>query len=261
MRDPVVHMQGVSWRREESCILSDINWRVEPGEHWAIVGLNGSGKTSLLNMITGYIFPSEGEVSVLGREFGAYDLRELRKSIGWVSSALQERLLTSETVGEIVLSGKFASIGLYDKTNKKDLERAENLMGQFGCLSLVKRRYATLSQGEKQKVLIARALMNSPRVLILDEPCTGLDIFARESLLILIGRLSETGNAPTLFYVSHHVEEILPVFGCTLLLRNGSVHSLGKTQQILTKSNLTDFFQRRVDVEWRKMRPWIHVLD
>lgn len=254
-------MQGVSWKREESYILSNINWRVAPGEHWAIVGLNGSGKTSLLNMITGYIFPSEGEVSVLGREFGAFDLRELRKSIGWVSSALQERLLTDETVEEIILSGKFASIGLYDKTNRKDAGRAEDLMRQFGCLGFAKRKYATLSQGEKQKVLIARALMNSPRILILDEPCTGLDIFARESLLILIARLGEAGSAPTLLYVSHHLDEILPIFGHTLLLRRGSIHSMGKTRQVLTRSNLTDFFQRQVDLEWRKARPWIRVFD
>lgn len=254
-------MQGVSWRREESCILSNINWRVEPGEHWAIVGLNGSGKTSLLNLITGYAFPSEGAVSVLGRKFGEYDLRELRKSIGWVSPALQERLLTNETVGAMILSGKFASIGLYDKTTRKDLERAETLMTEFGCLDLANRRYATLSQGEKQKVLIARALMNSPRILILDEPCTGLDIFARENLLLLISRLGKSANPPTLFYVSHHIEEILPVFDRTLLLRGGRIHSVGRTRQVLTKSNLTDFFKKRVDVEWRKMRPWVRLLD
>lgn len=254
-------MQHVSWLRERSYILSGINWRVETGEHWAVVGLNGSGKTTLLNMITGYIFPSEGEITVLGKKFGTYDLRELRKSIGWVSSSLLERLMTSESVEDIILSGKFASIGLYERPDTKLRRSAADLLEQFGCVELANRVYSTLSQGEKQKVLMARALMSSPRILILDEPCTGLDILARESLLALIGEIGSGKNAPTLLYVSHHVEEILPVFTRTLLLRKGRIHSSGKTDRVLSKSNLTDFFERPVEVAWRKSRPWIHVLE
>ena len=120
----IVEMKEVFWYRGESLILRNINWLVRTGEHWAIIGLNGSGKTSLLNMINGYIFPSKGEVTVLGKRFGACDLRELRKSIGWVSSSLQENLYVNESVLEIVLSGKFASIGLYDKPEEEDVSRA-----------------------------------------------------------------------------------------------------------------------------------------
>jgi iron complex transport system ATP-binding protein len=240
-------------------ILQNINWSVRPGENWAIIGLNGSGKTSLLNMITGYSFPSKGEVEVLGQRFGACDLRELRKSIGWVSSSLQENLHVDDTAIEIVLSGKFASIGLYDKVSNRDVVRAAELLMQFGCAGFVKRRYSTLSQGEKQKILLARSLMSSPKLLILDEPCTGLDIFARESFLSSIEQIGNNENAPTLLYVSHHIGEILPTFTYTLLLRDGMVHSSGKTKGILTESNLIDFFQQPVELAWVDDRPQIKV--
>lgn len=252
-------MEEVSWRRNGSQILSNINWSVRPGEHWAIIGLNGSGKTSLLNLITGYIFPSRGKLTVLGKEFGSCDLRELRKSIGWVSSSLQEDLLVEETVEDIILSGKFATIGLYNPIGKKDLKRASVVMEQFGCLELRKRPYHSLSQGEKQRVILARALMNFPKVLILDEPCTGLDIFAREQFLFSIAGIAGAPDPPTMLFVSHHVEEIVPVFNKTLLLRKGSIHSSGMTRQILSSSNLTDFFGAPVEVNWRNSRPHVHV--
>lgn len=254
-----IEIRNVSWKRDGEYILRNINWTVDARENWAVVGLNGSGKTSLLGIISGYVFPSEGEVSVLGNTFGSCDLRELRKSIGWVSSSLQENLLVNERVEDIVLSGKYASIGLYDTPSKKDRKRASDLMVQFGCTAFAGRPYATLSQGEKQRVILARALMNSPRVLILDEPCTGLDIFARERFLAALSVIAKSSSAPTMLYVSHHIEEILPIFTCTLLLREGKVHSFGKTKRVLTESNLTDFFGSPVEVSWKAARPRIHV--
>lgn len=252
-------MKEVYLFRDNNAILSNINWDVLPGEHWAIIGLNGSGKTSLLNIINGYIFPSRGEVSVLGNNFGSYDLRELRKSIGIVSSSLQEKLYINETAEEIVLSGKYASIGLFDTPGEEDERKARELMEQFELTGFRKRKYSTLSQGEKQKVLLARALMNSPKLLILDEPCTGLDLFARENLLKLIEQIGIREQGPTLLYVSHHVEEILPIFEHTLLLRKGMLHSAGRTDNVLTKTNLADFFEKPVEVDWRNGRPWLHV--
>ena len=155
-------MQNVSWRIDGKYILKEINWTVNKGEHWAIIGLNGSGKTSLLNLITGYNWPSKGEISVLGRHFGEYDIRELRKRIGLVSSFFQEKFYAAETAEEIILSGKFATIGLYDRTNRKDAETAVRLLKKMQCAHVAKQEYRTLSQGEKQKVLIARALISSP---------------------------------------------------------------------------------------------------
>jgi len=250
-------MQNVSLRRDEFYLLKNINWNVNTGEHWAIIGLNGSGKTSLLKIITGYILPSSGEVTVLGKKFGTYDLRELRKSIGWVSSSLQDALYPNENVLEIVASGKFASIGLYESPSEEDLKQVEELLEQFGCGNLSKRKYYTLSQGEKQKVILARALMSSPRLLILDEPCTGLDIFARENFLSFVEQIGKAENAPSLLYVSHHLEEILPVFSQTLLLQKGNIYSAGKTENILTTQNLSDFYQHQIEFEWRNNRPVI----
>ncbi len=254
-----LEMNNVSWKRGGKYILRNIDWKVNRGEHWAVIGLNGSGKTSLLGIISGYIFPSEGEVTVLGKKFGSCDLRQLRKSIGWVSSSLQENLMVEEKVENIVLSGRFASIGLYDVSSTRDRRRASELMEQFGCVELRARPYSTLSQGERQRVILARSMMNNPKVLILDEPCTGLDIFAREHFLDGIDVVARSGNSPTMLYVAHHVEEILPVFNRTLLLKKGEVHSLGETKQVLRESNLTDFFESPLEINWRNGRPSIHL--
>ena len=257
----VIEARGIDFIRNSKYILKNINWSVKKGEHWAILGLNGSGKTSLLNMVNGYIFPSKGTMKVLGKKFGEFDLRELRKSIGWVSSAIQERFYGHEKTEEIVVSGKYASIGLWKEAEKEDLERARYLLDTLGCIELASRDYQTLSQGEKQKVLIARALMSSPELLILDEPCTGLDIFAREYLLEMIDRLARKKDGPNLIYVTHHVEEILPVFNNILLLQRGEIHSLGSSDKLLTDENLSDFFETSIKVERIKNRNWINLVS
>ena len=177
--------------------------------------------------------------------------------MGWVSSSLQEVLHTNDTVEEIVLSGKYASIGLYEKPGKKEIKKADSLIEQFELSDLKNRIYYTLSQGEKQKVIIARALMSSPKLLILDEPCTGLDLFARENLLSLVEQTGNSKKPPALLYVSHHIEEIIPIFKHTVLLKNGSAHSAGKTKEVLTKSNLLNFYGRNVDIDWKNNRPWV----
>ncbi len=167
-----IEVKNLSYRRDDKTLLSGIEWKVRKGEHWALLGLNGSGKTTLLNMITGYLWPTTGVISVLGETYGSVDLREMRKSIGWVSSSLQEKLYASDKAQVVVLSGKYATIGLYDKPDEKDYEQASELMKRLGCSHLWDRTYQTCSQGEKQKLLIARALMANPRLLILDEPAT-----------------------------------------------------------------------------------------
>jgi iron complex transport system ATP-binding protein len=257
--EKVIHLENVSWICDGRHILRNINWEVNPGEHWAIIGLNGSGKTTLLNMINGYLWPSKGEISVLDKRFGDCDVRELRKAIGWVSSSLQERLYTTETAEEIVLSGKFATIGLYDRPDRKDIKQARSIMEQLGCACLSKQLYGTLSQGEKQRVLIARALISSPKILILDEPCTALDIFAREQLLSTVEHIDRMDSKPTLIYVSHHIEEIVPIISHALLLRRGEIYSSGRTRDVLTKSNLSDFFETSIDMAWHNKRAWIKV--
>jgi len=255
----IINLKNISCAYGSRQILHNINWHVYPGEHRAIMGLNGSGKTTLLQMLNGYMPPTAGEMYVLGKHYGSYDWRKLRNKIGFISSALQERFYTAETAEEIVLSGLFATIGLYDVPKTKDVEKALSLLELLHCGYAAKQPYFELSQGEKQKVLIARALMNSPHLLIMDEPCIGLDIFSREQILSAIETLSCKASTPTILYVSHHTEEILPMFKHTLLLRQGEVHSAGETKRVITKANLSSFFNTPVNVRWRKNRAWIHL--
>lgn len=257
----VIDIREVTWLREDKQILRQVNWQVQDGEHWCLVGQNGSGKTSLLNIICGYIWPTKGSVTVLGQRYGQVDLRDMRKSIGWVSSSLMSQLHENETAERVVLSGREATIGLYTKPAEEDIERAYTLLEQFGCGHLRDAAYRTLSQGERQKVLIARALMASPRLLILDEPCTGLDLLAREQLLSMIAQIAEQPDGPTLLYVTHHIEEILPCFTHTLLLKKGQVEKAGRTREVLTKEELSRFFEVPLDIREGQGRIWVSLQE
>ncbi|NLM26218.1 MAG: ABC transporter ATP-binding protein [Firmicutes bacterium] len=254
-------MEQVSLIRDGVTLLDSIDWEVKAGEHWAIIGLNGSGKTLMLNIVNGYLFPSRGQVEVLGKKFGTYDLRQLRKSIGWVSSSLQERLYGEELALAIVLSGKHATIGLYEEPTQEDVDQAADLLRMLGALEVAHRPYRTLSQGEKQKILIARALINQPKLLVLDEPCTGLDVFAREQILETIETISLAPQSPTLLYVTHHIEEILPIFSHTLLLRKGQVFQSGQTKELLNTATFSKFLQTDVQVRWEGGRPWLTMVQ
>lgn len=255
----IINLENVTWERDNRTLLKKVDWKVKKGEHWVILGLNGSGKTSLLNVINGYVWPTSGTVHVLGKRFGATNVPELRKTIGWVSSSLQEKIYRTDLAQAVVISGKHASIGLYESVSEGDLNRALELMEVMGCKHLVNRIYETCSQGEKQKLLIARALMADPQILILDEPCNGLDIFAREKLLKSISDLSCLPDGPTLIYVTHQIEEIPPVFHKMLLLRRGEVYTSGNTSEILKEETLSSFFEYPVLVDQRDERYSIHL--
>jgi iron complex transport system ATP-binding protein len=252
----VISLEKVSLKRNGRIILEDINWRVKRGEHWVLFGLNGAGKTALLNLLNGYHYPTTGKVNILGKEFGKVDIREyIRSKIGLVSSSLQERFYKTDTAYEIVLSGAFTSIGLYETPNDRMRQKAIALLKGLGCLDYADREYETLSQGERQRILIARAMMNDPEILILDEPTNGLDFIAREYLLEVIGKIAVSPNGPTLLYVTHHVEEILPEFQQTLLLKKGQVFSSGNTKTLISDKVLTDFLGIEVEVIWKNERP------
>lgn len=255
----IVELENVSVIRNNKYLLKDINWSIKDGEHWAIYGLNGAGKTMLLNMLNGYIFPSKGRLKVLGKTVGQYDMRRLRKSIGWVSSSIQEKFHDYSIALDIVLSGKFATVDLYDETSEEDLIYARNCLTKLDAINLADREYRTLSQGEKQRVLIARGLMAKPKLLILDEPCTGLDIIAREQLLEIIRNLSKDDNAPTLIYVTHHTEEILPTFSHTLLLKKGEVYQAGPTDEVLKENSLSNFLEVPIVYEKSGDRILLHI--
>jgi|SRR5690625_1195578 len=253
----IVSLQNVSWVRNKKYILQNINWTIQPTEHWTVLGLNGSGKTSLLHMLNGYLWPTKGSIKILGKQFGQTDLRKLRQSIGWVSSALQERVVPTQLAEQIVMSGKFATTGLYDDPTAEDLNVAINIMKSLNCDHLMNRMYVTCSQGEQQKLLIARGLMAHPKLLVLDEPTNGLDFIARDELLTSIKRMSQTKDAPTIIFVTHHIEEILPFFTHVLLLKNGQVYRQGKREEVLTSDILTQFLEKDVHIEWIDQRPWM----
>lgn len=252
----VIHMKNINLRKEEKHILKDINWDVEKGQHWAVYGVNGAGKTALLNMLNAAYFPSDGELEVCGRVFGKHILSDqLRRKVAVVSSDLQQKLHEDDNSFEIVLSGAFASIGLYEAVTDEMRTRAKSIMKALGSLDYANRPYEQLSQGEKQRALLGRALMSEPELLILDEPASSLDFIAREQLLETIEQIAGKENAPTIIYVTHHVEEILPLFERTLLLKNGEVFKQGLTKEIVTSDMMSAFFDLAVSVSWVNNRP------
>lgn len=257
--EEIISLDNVSYIRNGKYILKDINWHVNRGEHWVILGPNGSGKTTTLNMVNGYIFPSQGHVKVLEFEFGHSSIIELRKRIGWVSSALSQFIPTNDYPLHIVLSGKFASLGLWEKVDDDDIARANEILDLLKIRHLAERKYGMLSQGEKQKVLIGRALMNHPDIIIFDEAFNGLDIFARHDIEITINELAE-GNI-TFILVTHNTDEILPVFGKALLLKDGQVHSQGDIDDMIQYDNLSDFYGADVDVFKHKDRFYLSLAD
>lgn len=261
MKESILQLDEVTWRRQGQPILKGINWQVYEGEHWAILGLNGSGKTSILNIITGYSYPTSGSVKVLDTKFGEASLPKLREEIGYVSSALDRfgSTFNKQRVNQIILSGKFSSIGLYSNQEVTDEDRAlaQEILQQLRIDYLSDQAYSTLSQGEKRRVLIGRALMNQPRLLILDEPCSGLDILAREELLNRMGSI--VGLHCHLIYVTHHIEEITPAITHILLIRDGEVVTSGPKEQVLSSENLSHTFKVDVKVRWENDRPWISV--
>jgi iron complex transport system ATP-binding protein len=232
--EPVIALDGVDVVRDGTTLIQDVTWHVLPGEHWALLGPNGAGKTTLLQVIAGYLYPTRGSVRVLGHEFGRVDLRTLRRSIGWVSPSLARRLHMSESALDVTVSGRFASIGLFfERPDRADLTRAEGLLDALGCSHLAGRAFGVLSQGEQQRVLVARALMADLRILILDEPTAGLDLAAREDLLESLAVLAGSPEGPTVFLVTHHPEEIVPAISHTLLLSGGRVVAAGPTAEVV----------------------------
>lgn len=252
----IINLDHISFIRNNSIILDDISLRIEPGQHWAIIGPNGSGKTSLVSIINSYHWPSEGTAEVLGKRFGSTDLRELRRHIGECSSEIMNMIHNKDSVMDIVLSGRFASIGLYETPSAGDHERSQELLEFFGLSDLSDRRFGLLSDGEKKKTIIARALMPEPELLVLDEPCAGLDLKAREELLDAVENMCIAAGGPTLIYISHHIEEILPAITHALVLGKGRMVASGAKKDVLTGDVLSKAFDIPIDLVMRNGRFW-----
>lgn len=243
-----ITLENVTLSRQNKTLLKDITWKVNKGEHWAILGLNGSGKTSLLKLITAEYWTSQGSVEVLGNKFGGTDISNMRTKIGIVGSFIAERLSPHMLAEKIVLTGKYKSSILYTEYGEKELNEARQMLISIGGEHLLGRIYASLSQGEKQLLLIARSLMEEPEILILDEATSGLDLFAREKLLRQIKQIATLPKAPTILYVTHHAEEITRSFTHVLLLKKGQIIAQGPKEQVLTEDILSDFYDQKVSI-------------
>jgi iron complex transport system ATP-binding protein len=244
---PIFEVQNLHVERE-AVILHEVNWRVERGQHWVILGANGSGKTSLLSALTGYLMPSRGEIRIGVDSFGASDWREVRKSVGLVSSSLGHQIEPDQTAREVILSGRDAQINFWGRVPAEEARHAARVLRRVKAAHLAERAWCYLSQGERQRVLIGRALMARLRLLYLDEPAAGLDPVAREDFLKFLGVLAAMRHAPTLVLVTHHVEEIVSLFTHVLLLRDGRTLAAGAKEKVLTTTNLTATFNAPVIV-------------
>ncbi|MFD2210464.1 ABC transporter ATP-binding protein [Virgibacillus halophilus] len=242
-------------------LLEEIDWQINPGEKWAVLGLNGSGKTSLLNVINGYHYPTRGEVSVLDNPFGKTNLPELRKQIGFVSSALDKfsHVMNRESVEAVILSGKFASFGIYEDVSEDQWQEVYALMEKLRLHHLEGKAFRLLSQGEQRRVLIARALVHHPKILILDEPCTGLDVYSREEVLGLVEDIAN-GDCHVL-YVTHHIEELVGGITHVLLMKDSKVFAKGTKEKMIQDNLLSEVFGVDVHVRWEAERPWLSVIN
>ena len=223
-----------------------------------IVGKPNAGKSTLLSMIPAYTFATSGEVSVFEKKFGTCVWAEVKEKVGFVSSSLNtfSDSLNNQTLNNIVLSGKYNSIGIYQEITQKDREKANNIIKDFKLSHLKLNKYITLSQGEQRKTLLARAFMNEPSLLILDEPCSGLDIRARE---IFLKTLEESKSKIPFIYVTHQIEEIIPSITHVAILDNGEIVSQGNKFEVLTEENLSKLYGIDLKIEWSNNRPWLIV--
>jgi iron complex transport system ATP-binding protein len=250
---PIFEVERLRVERE-AVILHEVSWRVERGQHWVILGANGSGKTSLLSALTGYLMPSSGEIRIGAASFGADDWREVRRSVGLVSSSLGHKIEPDQTASEVILSGRTAQINFWGRVPKAEARNAAQVLRKVNASHLADRAWRYLSQGERQRVLIGRALMARLRMLFLDEPAAGLDPVAREDFLRFLGELAKERHAPTLVLVTHHVEEIVPLFSHVLLLREGRVLAAGTKESVLNTAKLSATFGAPVAMKRGKGR-------
>jgi iron complex transport system ATP-binding protein len=250
----IIKLRNVTVQRGNMTILDHINWTVKKGQHWVILGANGSGKTSLLNILTAYLTVSRGEFELLGYKYGTTDWRELRKKIGLISDSVYQRIANSETCIEAIVSGKHAMINYWGEISNEEYERALEILRQIECEHLEGRIWGNLSQGEKQRILIGRALMADLNLLILDEPCAGLDPVARENFLAFVDRLARNKVDLVLLFVTHHVEEIMPLFSHVLIMKDGKIIASGEKKKALNSSVLSRAFNANIKLNSKDSR-------
>ncbi|MFB9567381.1 ABC transporter ATP-binding protein [Saccharopolyspora hordei] len=243
-------MDGVGVRRGNTTLVADVNWSVELDERWVVLGPNGAGKTTLLKMASTEMHPSEGTVDVLGERLGKTNVFDLRPRIGLCSAALTTRVPGDELVRDVVVSAGYSVLGRWrEEYDDIDTDRAAELLDLLGVGHLADREFGTLSEGERKRTTIARALMTDPELLLLDEPAAGLDLGGREDLVARLSALAMDPDAPASVLVTHHVEEIPPGYTHALLLREGTVVAQGLLDDVLTEDNLSKTFDQDLELQ------------
>lgn len=248
MSDFVIEVNKLSCRVGKKYLLKDISWEIKQGEHWTIFGLNGSGKTTLLSILAGYKMQTDGVLKVFGEVYNDDNLLAFRKRIGLVSASCFDRYYREESALQIVLSGLFGTLGLDFSITDEDVKNAKTLLTRVGLAEKIEQSYASMSKGERESVLIARALIGNPEILILDEPCSGLDVTARDRMLNTVEALAIQGQM-TIIYVTHYAEEVLDCFENALLLRKGKIYKKGRSTDIFTAQCMSSFLNTEVEVK------------
>lgn len=247
----VIDLANVTVRRGAKNILDGITWQVLEDQRWVIMGPNGAGKTTLMQICTGYLHPTSGQARILDKQLGKTDVRELRSRIGLSSAALNSFLPPEETVFNSVLTATYGITGRWrERYDEVDFQRTSQLLSDWGLTELAQRTVGTLSEGERKRVHIARALMADPELLILDEPAAGLDVAGREDLVARLANLAANPMSPTLILVTHHVEEIPPNFTHALLLSDAKVSSVGLVNDVIKSDPMSVAFKARLEVEF-----------
>jgi iron complex transport system ATP-binding protein len=255
MSDEVLRLRGVGVRYDKSMLLRDIDWTVRSDESWVVIGPNGAGKTTLLQVAAALLTPTEGTAEILGERLEGADLQDLRTRIGFASAAVADHVPPAEKVIDLVLTASYGILGRNaEDYDSFDVTRAVELLDALGCAHLIRRRFATLSEGERKRVQIARAMMPDPELLLLDEPAAGLDLGGREDLLRRISGLAADPQAPMIILVTHHVEEVPEGFTHAMLLRKGAVLAAGPVLDVFTERNLSKCFGVPLLVERRAAR-------
>jgi iron complex transport system ATP-binding protein len=254
--DAVLQFADVTVQRGSKILLDHISWTVEEDERWAVLGPNGAGKSTLMAIASATMHPTSGSAYVLGELLGRVDVFELRPRIGIATASIAERIPPRELVTDVVVSAGYGVLGRWREAyGRMDVRRAAKLLDRFGVGDLAERRFGTLSEGERKRVQIARALMTDPELLLLDEPAAGMDLGGREDLLHRLTRFADDPDAPASVLVTHHVEELPPGISHILLLREGAVVASGLARQVLTDENLSATFGLPIHV-WRRHGRW-----
>ena len=250
--------ENLGLKKGSKYILKDINWEIQSGDNWVLFGLNGCGKTTLLSILAGYQSGNEGYNCLFDEKVDKNNFLQLRKRIGFVSSSFFDRYLKKELVTDIVLAGKFGTLGIAGEIADEDIQKAKSLSRMLGIEKKMRYPYDCLSKGQQQRVLSARAMMNEPEILLLDEPCSGLDMIARETFLHNIQDLAER-NRMAIVYVTHHTEEILPFFNKAALMKDGELVEKGELEEVFSQEILEKFFGVKTSILWTDQHFFINL--